>query len=187
MNGKVLLASLVGAVIFFVWGFIFWGMLGGFGTVTSIPNEDQVAEAVKGNITEAGIYYYPAMDEGGNEEWQAKHEVGPLFMISYHPEGANPMNAQMFMFGFIHFFVSALILCLILNSVLGNLTTFSKRVVFIVGIGLFASVMLDFSQPIWWYSPWSFAFSSLFYNVVGWLLAGLAIAKLLKPQTEASA
>lgn len=185
MTGKLLLASLAGAAILFVWGFLFWGMADGFGSRAPIPNEDAITTVLRESITESGVYRYPGMDqsiEGWEERYETQLQQGPIYTVSYHAGGAEPMNVGLMITGFVQWFIAAFILCLILNMAIGSLATYGRRLAFIFLAGLFASLTICPTEAIWMYDSWNLAFMNILYYTVGWLLAGLAIAKMVKPR-----
>ncbi len=77
MVGRVLLASIVAAVLMFVWGFVFWG-LSGMSTELSapLPAELDVLAALRNSQAPSGMYVYPMpadpSDEQAQTEWEKK-------------------------------------------------------------------------------------------------------------------
>jgi hypothetical protein len=64
---------------------------------------------------------------------------------------------------------------------LPSLPTYGRRVLLVVLAGTFAGVVVELSRPIWFYHPWGFALFGALFQVTAWLLAGLAMAAILKP------
>lgn len=190
MSRSFFLATLTSAIILFVWGFVYWAMLGGLGAMSPVPNENEITRALHENIHESGTYYYPAMPESemeaATETWIVNHKAGPLYMIFFHAGGADPGSPSLFVLGFLHYLIASALMCFLLTMALPNLQTYGKRLVFVLLTGIFASVFIEFSSPIWLYTPWSGAFSGLLYSGIGWLLAGAAIARFIKPSVPAS-
>ncbi len=190
MFGKVIVTSLISAVVLFVWGFLFWGILGGLGSLQGVPQEETVTSAIKQSITESGSYYYPAMPENSDDEaamsaWEAKHMEGPLYTVIYHAEGADVMNGSMFIMGYLHEFIASIFMCFLLVMALPQLQSFGKRLGFVILATLTFSFFIDFTGAIWMYYPWNGAFVNFFYHIIGWFLAGLVIAGMIKPKTAA--
>ena len=57
---RVIIAAVVGGVLLFFWGFVAH-MLLPFSekAMKPVPNETAVLEAVRGNVTENGVYFIP--------------------------------------------------------------------------------------------------------------------------------
>lgn len=184
MTKKFSLAVIVSTVIFFLWGFIFWGVMNGLGSMSALPNEDAITKTLQDNITASGVYYAPSIPDAGiDDAWIDRHMAGPIYMIKYHADGAVPMSPSIFVLGFLHYLVASFLMCLLLKMALPGLQTYANRLTFVLLTGVFASVYLGFSEPIWMYTPWTEAFAGLLYSAVGWLLAGAAIAKFISPQS----
>ena len=86
---KVLIATLVGAVILFFWQFLAWSMLPVHQAEYGYSaNQDRIMEALNQNLTEDGTYYLPNVAPGtSNEASQAFMESNagkPWASISYH-------------------------------------------------------------------------------------------------------
>jgi hypothetical protein len=56
-----------------------------------------------------------------------------------------------------------------------------KRAFAITLLAIFASVSLTFSYWIWYGFPAAFVLGEMVTELIGWFLAGLAIAKLVPP------
>lgn len=189
MNRRFLLASFVGAVILFVWGFVFWALLNGGGSLNQVPTgaDNPISTVLQEHLSEDGTYYAPPMpdNDAGQMEWdtwESRHKTGPIYSIIYRKEGADVMSPMMMVLGFLHYLAATMLVCWLLTMVSGSLQTTGQRVTFIVILGIFASVFIDFSDAIWMYHPWYDAIASLLYSTVAWLLAGLGIVYTLKPK-----
>lgn len=102
-------------------------------------------------------------------------------MIHYDPQGGNPLSARTYILSFAHFLASALLASLLLAAALPALKTYPRRMGFVFGLGLFAAFAVRLADPIWYGLPWAYFLYSLLYLVLGWGLAALAIAALIRP------
>lgn len=189
MAGRSIAGAFVGALILFVAGFLWYGLLGiGDATFSQLPNEQAVVQSLVDGQTASGTYIYPMMDRSGGDaemtEWMALHEKGPLFEVRYHASGEPVGTAGMFISGFVHFLLSALVVAALMSMALPILGTFGKRVLFVTMLGLFAAVFIQPSGPIWFYYPWDRALSDIAYGILTWFLAGLGMAAIIKPRTS---
>ena len=60
MVGRVVLASIISAVLMFIWGFVFWGMAGMAPRLLEpLPAELDVTAALRNVQAPSGMYVYP--------------------------------------------------------------------------------------------------------------------------------
>jgi len=64
--------------------------------------------------------------------------------------------------------------------------SYARRVVFLATVGLAASVIADLPNWNWWGYSGAYTAANLADYTLTWLLAGLVIAKVAKPQTAAA-
>lgn len=183
MLGRIFLGAALGAIVMMLVGFIFWGgVMAPFSVVQPISNEAAAVAALNDAILESGVYVYPFPDMSSDTDaFVEKHLAGPVMQVFFIKEGVNPQSPFTFVAGLVHFFVSALLLGALLYLALPRLTSYDYRVLFIFLAGVFAAVSVNLSNPIWWHHPWGFHLYSAAFNAVGWLLAGLVMAWIIKP------
>lgn len=185
MSKNLFLGALLAAVVLMIWGFLCWGLLAWqLGIVGTIANEEAVMSAVRDQIPEAGTYFFPMEGyESGSPEaiaaWTEAHTAGPVGFLSVRPRGVAPNMGKVMGMGFVHFYLSALIAGWILT--LTNLPGYAQRVKLVAAIGFFATFALHISNTIWWYAPWNFTFFSVVTTAIAWGLAGLVLARFVKP------
>jgi hypothetical protein len=194
MSGRSILAALLGAVVLFVWGFVFWTILPwSMQTIRPLPNHAAIASAVTEIPT--GTYFYPDISHTGlptddprtDSTWNEMFKRGPLFEVRVQHEGMDMMSPMMFVWGFLHFFASTLIAVILLRTVRPQLAGIRGQVLFLTMVGLLIAVFADLSGPIWFHYPWDRALTDAVYTVIAWLLAGLAIALVLRRPREVDA
>jgi hypothetical protein len=188
---RLVIGSLVAAVVMFFWGFVFWQVLPAkFAVMKGVPNDAEVMEVLKKNLPESGVYLAPYPDEaalsGDNkaarEELAKRHEAGPLVQITYRKEGVKMLNPLVFAAGFGHFLLSALVGALLLQFALPNLPSYLCRVGYVGLLGLFAGLFIDLSTPIWFHHPIVFPAYNFAYHATSWLVAGLVLGAIVKPE-----
>ena len=201
MTIRVILASVVSAVVLFAWGFVYWSVLAMMFSpwhAISPEGEPDVIATVKQAFPESGVYMYPWVDsssgdqqgsdeQGTEEDFQQQHAEGPIVQVFYHAAGipAAEMGKTMG-FGFVHMLVCAVISCFLLASA-KPLCCYSARVCFVFGLGLFATLWIEGANVIWWHHPTSHALFLGAYNVIAWLLAGLVIGAIVKKPNPGAA
>lgn len=195
MTKRLIIASVASAIALFFWGFLYWAqiavMISPWKTITTAENGSTPIDSLKKVFPESGVYMYPWVDasddkRGSAEEFNKQHADGPIVQVFYHADGISPeeMGATMGL-GFIHMLASSFLCCFLLkHSNCG--TTFLNRVCFVFTLGLFASVWINGADPIWWHYPISHVLFMATYNIIAWLIAGVVIAAIMKPESEAS-
>ncbi len=180
---RVLLAALVGAVIVFTWGAVAHMALKiGENATQSLPNADALVPQLQTSMNERSVYFFPP-EEGDTKEameaWKAKYEAGPRGIIVYDPTpDIAPMSPTMLGTEFATNFIGALIAAIILSMLCGPLIL---RGILIGLMGVFAVMAIDLSYWNWYRFPMEFVTASLIEQSVGWVLAGLAMAAIVRP------
>ncbi len=187
---KKILAAVLGGIVIWMWGAVFH-MLTPFGVVdfkNAVPGEQAVMSAMKSEFTQGdGIYILPSMnlgehgDEAATKAWGEKAKAGPYAWVVYKANGlpGDPaaMGPQI-----LHQLLTSIIAAFLMAAVLGAVPgSYSKRVGIAVLMGLFAWLSISLPQFTWYYFPRNFAFVGALEHAVGGLLAGLIIAKMVKP------
>lgn len=180
---RLLIAGIIGAIVFFVWGMLAHVALPIGEMGMQVANEQDAALAalqVSANKGE-GVYMLPGMapdkmsDTAAVAAFNEKYKASPYAFVVYAPEG-NPAMANMVP-NLIKQFVSNLLAALVLAWVLSlGAFAFGQRVMIAGALALFAWFVI--SVPYWnWYKfPMQFTLEALIEQVVGWLLAGAAMA-----------
>jgi len=178
---RVLIAGLLGGIVFFIWGAVAHMALpiGEMG-MKDATNEDPVIAALRDNLPGEGVYMVPGLsaekmhDEAAAKAYSEKAKANPNAFIVYQPVGRDGMamgpNLGIQAASDI---ASAIIIAWVLS--LGALG-FGKRTMAAGMLGLFS--WLTVSAPYWnWYRfTTAFTMGNLLEQVIGWLIAGAAIA-----------
>jgi hypothetical protein len=186
--------AVLSAVVLMVWGVVFWMVLPwGQSTIKGLPHEDAVARVLRDAVPESGSYYYPYPDPvkmkghdlAARELYTIRARQGPVFQLVYHKEGVDTNDPRVFALGFAHFAAASLLAGLLLRA--APLRRYAARVLFVAGAGLFASVAVTLSNPIWLHHPWPAALVQAAFEVTGWLFAGLVLGAVVRPAPAALA
>ncbi len=194
---KLLLASLAGATVLFIWGLLAWVVLPLHdASFRPVPNEDAVMSALRSNIDAAGAYYFPGMPQetpnmtadqrtAGMEAYVNKHKAGPIGMVFFHPGGVDPMMAGQFVSGFIIYLVAAFVAAWSLSRSTAAGSTYIARVAYCGMLGVLVSFAAYIPAMNWMYFPMDYTTAMAADALIGWLLAGLALAAIVKaPRME---
>jgi hypothetical protein len=183
--GRVSIGGVVAGLVVFCWGAAAHMALplGAIGFRVA-PNEEATVGQLQGALKEPGIYLFPGHDMSKplSESEQAalfeKIKKGPTGFLVYHPDGGEAMSPQQ-----LGTEAGTNIVCALLAALLLAQTRlgYVGRVLFVTGLGLFGSLIV--SVPYWnWYRfPLDFTAAQTVEHVVGWFLAGLVLAAIVRP------
>jgi hypothetical protein len=180
---RILMAGLIGGIVMFIWGSVVHTLLPIGEMGLHVPTDQPAALSALAQTAKAGegIYMYPSMapeqmgDKAAMAAFVEANKDSPFAFVVYQP-GGNPIFGSMAP-NLVKQLVSDILAALVAAWILAMLVTgFQKRVVVASALGLFA--WLTISVPYWnWYMfPVSFTLGALIEQVVGWGLAGAAIA-----------
>ncbi len=190
---KVIIGGLLGGLVMIIWQSVSW-MAIPWHMPQSIPNEDIVAQVLQENITEPGLYSYPGFnhDPDANAEEQKaamdsmikKGAQGPRVMqLVYTPHGGSFMDPSQFIFGYgANFLLAILAAWLLSTQNPAKVNSYSKRLLFVVVIGLIVSFSGPYMNWNWWKYPGDFAFQVFADDLILWTLTGAMLAWRVKPE-----
>lgn len=168
---RIFVASLVTAIVLFVFGFVWWGLLMPVVRPASVIADQELVEAMSSSLNESALYFYPDYAEEPGDS------SGPMAILFFNRE--MPSMAKMMGMGFGHMFVSALLVSLFVSYL--RLRSFAGRLTFVFSLGLFVAVWADVGNMIWWRHPTLWTAFHFGYDVLSWLLAGVMIAAIVRP------
>lgn len=186
---RILLAGIAGGLVVFVWGFLSWTVFRFSDDYTlQFADEDAVATALaeQAEGPEPGFYVIPGMfgPDGemlSEEDWHARAADMPYATVILHPEGMKANPAVMLPRGLlIQVLAALLVACMVAAT--GPAASFACRAKIGVKMGLFAGLVGPLVNWNFMFAPTGWTMILVFDVVVGWTLAGLVIAALLKPR-----
>lgn len=183
---KFLLAGVLGGLVMFVWSAVVHmnPITGPMGLSVLNAKEDTVLAAIRENVPQPGMYFFPGMDmtkKMSKEEeaaWNAKYKAGPSGLLLVQPKGGDPMMVSQLVQQFVLDIFCALIAACILSSTVGS---YLRRVGKVMLLGLFGWLAVSLAYWNWYMFPFPMVALDAITQVPGWLLAGLLIAKIIKP------
>jgi hypothetical protein len=158
----------------------------------SLPDEAPLVSALRDHVPETGVYYFPGLDlaDAGNEAlmdaWTERHRAGPLGMVVYRSEGADPGSPVLFVRGFGLCLLTSGLASLLLAAATGRLRTFVGRVAFVASLGLLVAVASDLVAWNWLYVPTDYTWWMVVDRLIGWVLLGLVLAFFVRSSTVAA-
>ncbi|OGV96124.1 hypothetical protein A2W24_01910 [Microgenomates group bacterium RBG_16_45_19] len=188
--GKIFLAALLGGIALFIWGAVSHMALGlGDSNFKGIPNEEAVLSAMKTNLTEPGLYFFPWMDMKNSspeamKAWEEKYMAGPNGLLVYHPTGEKPLAPKQLIIQFLTDFLAVLFATILLAKAASNISGYFGRVIFVATFGLISTLALSFPYWNWYGFPFGHTLAELIEQVVGFFIAGLVLAAFIKASSK---
>ena len=182
---RMLIGGLVGGLAVYIWSFISHMVLpiGSAGISIIQQNEDVVLETMKTNISEPGLYFIPGIDPNTDmsseayKTWEEKYKTGPRGLLLFNPEGADPMSIGQLLTELLTNLIAGIIAAFLLFSLIGS---YWIRVYTVTLLGLFSWISISASYWNWYGFPGSFIVAEGIDQVIGWFLAGIVMAKIVK-------
>ena len=186
MSKRFWVATFGGGLVLFGWSFVSHMLIGWHhDNMNWLENEKIVAPLVAQGIDESGIYLLPfgadpeadMSDEDRNEKFEAAQDKAGFFMFAAVRKGgmrdfsvAMPMQflSQLLSAGLAAWF---LLQC--------RARSFGFRILVIELIAIFAFVVNTAPNWIWWGFSTGYTATLFFDGLIGWALAGAAMARLL--------
>ena len=179
---RILIAGLIGGLTMFLWGAVSHMLLpigeAGHRTATE---QQVVLDALALSTSGEGVYMYPGIapermsDPAAMQAFAEDSRGKPYAFVVYQP-GGNPVNQSMtphLVTQWITDTLAALVVAWVLA--LGALG-FGRRVLVAGALGLFSALTISLPHWNWYRFPLDFTAGTLVGQVVGWTLAGAAIA-----------
>lgn len=173
MNIQMLRAGFAGGLVLFIYSALAWTVLPwNEGNIRGFPDEASLRVAAA-PIRENGIFMMP----------MAESLPGalptPMVFASVLPGGPKPMVPAMGAALAADLFLAVLAAWLLLQTKgLG----YWQRVAFVAGLGVLYSAGTNFNYWNWFGFPTAYTVVQILDGTAGWLLAGLAMARLAKSQ-----
>jgi hypothetical protein len=189
MGKQLLLGSILGAIVLFVWSFIAFMFIPWPGEpLRSFTNEDAVEQAIAANAPRSGNYilpnpHRPGLTKEQQDRLAEKMMRGPMMFTSVRLE---PMRSfpMLLICQLLTYFVAALIATFLLLKTCGLL--YGQRVIFVALLGILIFVAGKVDDWIWWSFSTTYMAMEFGAIVIGWILAGLVIAKFARGNPAAA-
>jgi len=182
---RTVIGGLVGGIIIFVIGFIFWAT-----PLGEIPysraDEAQnaaVQAALAQNLTPSGTgaYVIPAHNSAAGAVLYAR---GPIATVHFNTKGYSPDDMTMILPGFIVALVAGLLMALGIGAV-GEGRSFASLARLVIFFSLGFTVWEFLGSPIFNHYGWGFWIYAFIAESVALIVAGLVIARWFVPHRRA--
>jgi hypothetical protein len=170
---KIIIASIVGGLIIFLWQFFSYAAGNLHGAVTQYTEKEQaIMDFLATQELPEGGYIMPSLPQSASQqEWEelmTKNEGKPWAMIQYYKEMKNNMVSNMIR-GFSVNIILVFIFCLILAEL--RTLTFKKVLLSSLGVGLIIFLNSPYTNHIWF--PMFDIRFHLLDAIVAWGLTGV--------------
>jgi hypothetical protein len=188
---RILIGGLVGGLIIFVMGFIFWATP--LGDIPFARADDAQSAAIQtvlaqnltkqepqtGKIGGTGTYIIPDYHTAQGAILYGK---GPVATIHYNTNGYSRDDMAMILPGFIVAEISGLLMAFGLAAVGGGGRSFSSMARLVVGFSLAFTVWQCLGAPIFNHFGWNYWIYAFIAQSVSLILSGLVIARWFLPR-----
>lgn len=183
--GRSVVGAVLATVAMYVWGFAFWGASGiPYSTWKQTPDDRGAAAALREHFPESGVYFVPGT--GNPPEVRTElHDAGPTGFVIVDVDGRPEFDPGIMIRGFALNAVIVVLLIVLLRLAGPALPSYGARVGFSAAAGLFAVVLVNFGDAVWWALPWSWESMQALYNFSAVLIAGAIVARFV-PEAGAS-
>jgi len=189
MMKSLLMGTLLGGLVAFLWSSVSWEVIGWHEkTLLTFQNDEELASTLLSHTTQSGTYLLPGVAlEGMNAEQKKaaravlieKMKKGPIMFAAFRRNGYGSF-AQGIIIQFLSLLAAAFLLTWLLLQTRG--LSYAKRVAFLAVVGLSAGVISDIPNWNWWGFSGAYTTVNVADFTIMWLLAGVVIAKVAKPQ-----
>ena len=194
MAKSLILGTILGGLVAFIWSSLSWEVLGWHEkTMRGFQNQDEVSAVIASHATADGTYLLPWMPstQGMSAEQKkqamaeliAKMQKGPIMFAAVR-RGGFGSYARGIVVQVLSLMAAAFLLTWLLLHTSG--LSYAGRVAFLGVCGLAASVIVDLPNWNWWGFSGAYTAVNLVDSTITWILAGLVMAKVVKPRAVAT-
>lgn len=169
-------STFIGGFIAWLWMAISWTIIPWHCAVTeTFPNESEAVKVISAQTKDSGIYNYPSMCSGIQDE-----QTNTKIFLSINKNAASPGAFIPYVISLITYFIGGLIVSLVIMQMAAN--TYGWKLFSVTMIGIAIGVMSMLPAWNWWGVPFSYALLMIVDNFLAWLFAGLVIAAFIHPK-----
>jgi hypothetical protein len=166
----------------YVWGFLFWGVSTlGYIAWKGAPNDESAQKALFEQFPESGTYYVPAMSHDP-KTLEGLFAKGPVAFVHLIREGRPLADASIMGSGFVLYLAVAILMAVILQRSGPRPSTYGARLIHLLLIGIFAALLIDVGDAVWWKIPWGWKLTQGGYNIAAIAVGGSVLAHFIRPE-----
>ena len=188
---KILIASLVGGIILFVWHSVSWMLMPThLDSFQYSPAQDSILNTLKNSGIKTGAYFMPSIDHSNVKAFDSEYQkkcaelmktsVGKPAASIFYVDAMPDMSAAAVLYGFLYDFIAVLCACLLLSLAFQSDASFLMRWWMVMLFAVFYIMEAPMSGHNWLMEPWHYTKGFIYDAFIGWGLTGLWIASYLK-------
>ena len=189
MAKQLVLGSVLGSIILFVWSAMAWMAIPWPGEpLRGFTNEDALEQAIVANTPTSGNYILPNPEKKGLTSEQQQKAIekmarGPMMFASVRREPMGSMGKYMVIQFLTQFIVALLVTFLLLQT---SGLSYAGRVVFVTLIGVIIFVGGHVDEWNWWSFSNAYMLMQFGAIVIGWFLASLLMSAVVQGKASAA-
>jgi hypothetical protein len=172
---KIIIGSLVGAILLFGWQTLSWTAMGLHEpALKHTPAQDAIMSTLNSSLTEEGQYYMPRLPESASheelEEYMKKNDGKPWALVIYH-NTKKPDMPMAIGIGFLICFVCVWLCCRVISRMADR--SFFEVFLTTLTFGLVCFLFVWYMGHNWMQTSWSVLKGELIDDLAGWGLTGI--------------
>jgi hypothetical protein len=185
---RTFIGGLVGGIIIFVFGYVFWGSPLGEISYNRAGDTQNAAiqTALAQNLTQTGTGTY-IIPTHGSAQGAVLYAKGPIATVEFNTAGFSPNDMSMLLPGFIVSIVAGLLMAFGLASVGGGGRSFANLARLVVLYSLGFTVWEYLGTPIFNHFGWGHWIYAFIAESVSLIVAGLVVARWFMPRGSVKA
>lgn len=171
---KILIGSLVGAILLFGWQALSWTMMGIHDKAyLHTPSQDTLLSSISNTLKTDGQYMLPRVPDNASHEEMEKlgkqMEGKPWAIVTFHPAYKNDMMMPVVR-GFFIALVCVILVCWVIQRM--GRKTFGTVFSTVITFGMVCFLFVWYNQSNWFQTSWDVLKGELIDNLAGWGLCG---------------
>lgn len=182
MNGRTLLAGVLGGVVLFIWLGISWGALPfHMDQYNAVPHSTEIDEALRNGGFSDGMNYYPAQAEGVDmaQHFEFIADKPVVGMMTFATNGSSMSATAPMVLGLLGCIIAAILVAMFLSA-LPQGATRAGKVLFCIMFGVAAFFCTHWMTGAFFYYPMGHLALELLDGIIGWALAGMVMAMIVR-------
>ena len=184
---RTFIGGIVGGLILFVCGYIFWATPLGEIPFSRAPDPQnaavQLAMAQNLSPTGTGAYVIPAHSTAAGA---VLYGQGPIATVFFNTQGFSPDDMSMILPGLVMALIAGMLLAFGLAAVGGGGRSFAGTARLVILISLGFTTWEYLASPIFHHAGWLYWVYAFVAQSLAWILAGLVVARWFLPRAAAA-
>lgn len=184
---KFVLAPALAGLAMFVLGALYWMSPLPYNALTPVGDNSAAALALAQVFPTTGTYLIPGPDIKDPAVLTELYQRGPSAEVHFIKEGHAPMEAAVFIKGYLHYFVVALLLAWMIHGLTATHPLRYGAIVKLTAlVGITGAVLICLTDPIWWHHPWGWPLAKAVYFVLSAVTAGLVLGRFFSSRATST-